>query len=106
MAFYVVDMRSRLIQRLKEQDDRADNPGLLLIKASSAKMAWAKAVRASYSKGNADCNSCGHRYCGTCEDCSLAQRYSDYWICHTCGALNPRIPSVRLREVSNGLGQN
>ena len=31
---------------------------------------------------------------------------SDYRICHCCGELNPRVPNLRLKEVSNGLGKN
>ena len=30
----------------------------------------------------------------------------DYWICHCCGELNQRVPNLRLKEVSNGLGKN
>lgn len=93
MAFYAVDVRDRVIHRVTQQYISADNTRYFLIEAGSAKLAWAKAVGASGVAGSADCDSCGHRWCSNCEDCSLSQRYSDYWICHSCGALNPRVPS-------------
>ncbi len=40
------------------------------------------------------CESCGHRYCRVCEECSVSQRYSDYWICHSCASLSLWIPFV------------
>jgi len=94
MAFYAVDVRDQVIQRVPRQGNVADNVRFLLIEAGSAKLAWAKAVRAVGAMSNADCNSCRHRYCSTCEDCSLTQQYSDYWICHSCGGLNPRAPNL------------
>jgi hypothetical protein len=90
MAFYAVDVRDRVIQRVTQQYNGADNTRYFLIEAGSAKLAWAKAVRASDAISHAGCDSCHHRYCSICEDCSLTQQYSDYWICHSCGALNPR----------------
>jgi len=56
--------------------------------------------------GTADCDSCGHRCCAVCEASSLSQQYSDYWICHICGALSPRSLRSHLKEVSNGLAEN
>ena len=106
MSFYVVDVRDRVIERVSEQYVGADNRRYFLIEAGSAKLAWAKAVRASGAIGSADCDSCRHRYCAICEDCSLSQQYSDYWICHSCGALSRRVPSLRLAAMYNGLGQN
>jgi len=106
MAFYAVDVRDRVIQRVTEQYIGADNKRYFLIQAGSAKLAWAKVARVSCAIGRADCDSCGHGCCSICEECSLSQQYSDYWICHHCGVLSPRIPSLHSREVSNGLGQN
>lgn len=106
MAFYAVDVRDRVIQRVTEQYIGADKERYYLIEAGSAKLAWAKAARVSCVTGSADCDSCGHRCCSICEECSLSQQYSDYWICHNCGALSLRIPSLHSREVSNRLGQN
>jgi len=106
MAFYAVDVRDRVIQRVTQQYIGADNKRYFLIQAGSAKLAWAKAARVSSVIGSADCDSCGHGCCSICEECSLSQQYSDYWICHDCGALSLRIPSLHLREVSNGLGKN
>ena len=104
MAFYAVDVRDGVIQRVTQQYNSADNTRYFLIEAGSAKLAWAKAVRKLDAIGSAGCDSCRHRYCSICEDCSLTQQYSDYWICHGCGALNPRVRSLRLRETSNGAG--
>jgi hypothetical protein len=106
MAFYAVDVRDRVIQRVTQQYLGADNTRYFLIEAGSAKLAWAKAMRASDAPGSAECDSCGHSYCHICADCSLSQRYSDYWICHGCGALTPRSQKFTLREVSYGLGQD
>jgi hypothetical protein len=107
MAFYAVDVRDRVIQRVTQKHLGADNARYFLIEAGSAKLAWAKAIRASgVTVGNTDCESCGHRSCGVCEDSSLSQQYSDYWICHICGALSPRSRSFQLREVSHGLAEN
>ena len=99
MAFYAVDVQDRVIQRVTQKYLGADNIRYFLIEASSAKLAWAKAIRASDVDGGADCGSCRHRYCSICKDCSVRQEYSDYWICHGCGALNPRVPSSRLKGV-------
>ena len=106
MAFYAVDVRSRVIQRVTQQYRGADNTRYFLIEAASAKLAWAKAMRASDTPGSAECDSCAHHYCQSCAECSLSQRYSDYWICHSCGALTARSQKFELREVSYGLGQN
>ena len=106
MAFYAIDVRDRVIQRVTEEYIGADNKRYFLIEAGSAKLAWARAARVSCATGSADCDSCGHRCCSICDECSLSQQYSDYWICHNCGALSLRIPSLHSREVSNRLGQN
>ena len=90
MAFYSVDVRDRVIQRVTQKYISADSARFFLIEAGSKKMAWAKAIRATDAVDSAECDSCGHRYCHICEECSLSQRYSDYWICHSCGALSPR----------------
>jgi len=90
MAFYLVDMRERVIQRVTEKCGKyvgADNARYFLVQAGSKKMAWALAIRANDPAAYAQCDSCGHRFCPLCEECSLSQRYSDYWICHGCGAL-------------------
>lgn len=103
MTFYTVDVRDQVIQRVTQQQyDGADNLRYFLIEAGSAKQAWATAVRASAAISSGDCESCRHRYCSICEDCSLSQQYSDYWICHCCGALNPRFRTY----VSKGFGEN
>ena len=52
------------------------------------------------------CGFCHHEKCTACEECSAAKQYSDFWICHRCGELNPRVPSLNFREVSYGLGKN
>jgi len=90
MAFYSVDVRYRVIERVTRKFVGADNARFFLIEAGSKKMAWAKAIRATDAEDSAECDSCGHRFCRVCEECSLSQRYSDYWICHSCGALSPR----------------
>jgi hypothetical protein len=106
MAFYAVDVRNRLIQRVTRQSNGVDNQRFFLIEAGSAKRAWAKASHASGTIGSAVCGCCRHGYCSACEECSVTKQYSDYWICHCCGELNPRIPDLQLREVSHGLGEN
>jgi hypothetical protein len=93
MAFYAVDVRDQVIQRVTRQYDAVDNKRFFLIEAISAKQAWTKASRASSTIGSADCDGCPHRYCSACEECSVTKRYSDYWICHCCGELNPRVPN-------------
>jgi hypothetical protein len=103
MAFYAVDVRDRVILRVTQPYNGADNKRYFLIEAGSAKLAWAKAARVSSVIGSADCDSCGHGCCSICEECSLSQQYSDYWICHNCGALSLRISSLHLRGASNGL---
>ena len=106
MAFYSVDMRNGVIQRVTQEYNAMDNKRFFLIEARSAKQAWAKASSATEVIGNSDCGCCRHRQCGICEECSAGKQYSDYWICHCCGELNPRVLNLHLREVSNGLGEN
>jgi len=96
MAFYAVDVRDRVIQRVTHKYDQADNKRYFLIEAGSAKQAWAKANPASDAIGSAECDGCRHGYCSFCEECSVAKRFSDYWICHWCGELNPRFPNFPL----------
>jgi len=43
MAFYAVDVRDRVIQRVTQEYNRVDNKRFFLIEARSAKQAWAKA---------------------------------------------------------------
>jgi hypothetical protein len=106
MAFYALDVRDRVIRRVTQQYQGADNRRFFLIEAGSAKQAWAKADTASGPVGAAVCTSCRHSHCSACEECSLTKQYSDYWICHCCGALTERVPNLHLREVSNGLEEN
>src|ERR1041384_7637121 len=106
MAFYAVDVRDRVIQRVTRAYTEVDNERVFLIEAGSAKQAWGKASVAMKPKSAADCSWCRHYHCCACEECSVAKQYSDYWICHCCGELNPRVSNVRLKEVSNGLGEN
>jgi hypothetical protein len=106
MAFYAVDVRDRVIQRVTREYNGADNARFFLIEAGSAKQAWAKARCSSAAVGSAECDLCRHRHCGVCEECSVTRQYSDYWICHRCGELNLRVPNLNLREVSYGLGEN
>ena len=59
MAFYAVDVRDQVIQRVTWQYDGVrDNKRFFLIEAVSAKQAWAKASRASAAIGSADCSGC------------------------------------------------
>jgi hypothetical protein len=107
MALYAVDVRDRVIQRVTQHyNGVTDNKRFFLIKAGSAKQAWAKASRASGAISYAVCDECHHRHCSACEECSVTKQYSDYWICHRCGELNPRVQNLLLREVSNGLAEN
>ena len=104
MAFYAVDVRDRVIQRVTQGYNGVDNQRFFLIEAGSANQAWAKASRSSAPIGNAECACCCHCHCSACEECSVARPYSDYWICHCCGELNLRVPNFDLKEVSHGLG--
>lgn len=106
MAFYVLDMRDRVIQRVTQQYQGADNKRFLLIEAGSVKQAWAKADTASGPVGADVCSSCRHSHCSACEECSVTQQYSDFWICHCCGALTERVPNLQLGKLSNELGKN
>jgi hypothetical protein len=106
MAFYAVDVRDQVIQRVTREYNGADNARFFLIEAGSAKQAWAKASRSSTAIGSAECDRCRHFHCGICEECSVTKQYSDYWICHWCGKLNLRVPNLNLREVSYGLGED
>ena len=90
MALYAVDVRNGVALRVTEECDRLGNQHCTVIEAGSAKQAWARASRSSAS-GSADCDGCCHQYCSDCEECSVAKRYSDYWICHCCGELNLRV---------------
>ena len=106
MAFYALDVRDRMIRRVTRQYQGADNKGFFLIEPGSAKQAWAKAETGSGPVGAMVCSSCRHSHCSACEQCSVARQYSDYSICHCCGALTERFSNLYLREVSNGLGEN
>ena len=106
MAFYAIDVRDRVIQRVTDQYMGADNKRYFLIQADSAKLAWVKAARVSRATGRSDCDSCSHRCCSICEECSLSQQCSDYWICHHCGALSPRVSGLHSRVVSSAMEQN
>jgi len=94
-VLYSVDVRDQGIQRMTQQFNRVrDNKQFFLIEASSAKQAWAKVNRASEAMESADCDGCQHRHCSACEECSVTKRFSDYWICHRCGELNPRVSNL------------
>ena len=99
MAFYAVDVRERVIRRVTDQYNGVDNKRFFLIEAGSAKQAWAQASRSSLVTGSADCDCCRHRHCRACEECSVTKQYSDYWICHCCGELNPRVLNLHLGGV-------
>jgi hypothetical protein len=94
MALFAVDLRDRVIRRVTQENNGVDNKRFVLIEAGSAKQAWAEASRASTAIGGVDCGGCPHRHCSACEECSVTKRYSAYWICHCCGELNPRVPSL------------
>ena len=91
MAFYAVDVRNGVIQRVTVDYNGADNKSLFLIEAASAKQARAKAGTMSEPIDGAVCGSCRHCHCRVCEEYSAAKQYSDYWICHCCGALTSRV---------------
>jgi len=93
MALYAVDVRDRVIQRVTDEYGGADNLRVFLIEADSPKQAWAKVSRSSIAISSAACESCRHRYCSACEQCSIPKQSSDFWICHRCGELNRRVPN-------------
>ena len=94
MAFYAVDVRARVIQRVTQDYSRVDNKRFFLIEAPSVKQAWAKVDKASETDGSAVCSNCRHSHCRVCEEWSVTKAYSDYWICHCCGTLTKRVPNV------------
>lgn len=82
-----------VIRRVTQECTGPDNnKHCLLIEA--AQKAGAESGAASKHLGSVVCSSCRHNQCSVCEDCSAAKEYSDYWICHCCGALNPRVQSL------------
>ena len=97
MAFYAVDVRNHVIERVTRQYHIVDSKRFVLIEAVSAKQAWAKASHGLEAIGSAGCDWCRHHHCKACEECSVTKRYSDYWICHCCGELNRRVQGLRIR---------
>jgi len=74
MAFYAVDVRDRVIQRVTQGYNAVDNKRFFLIEARSAKQAWAKAEIASEPDGSAVCSSCRHSR-RVCEEWSVTVRH-------------------------------
>ena len=101
-----VAVRDGVIQRMTQGYKGMDRKRLFKIDLDSAKQAWANGGCPPRAMTSGDCHSCRHRHCDVCDEYSLTKQYSDYWICHDCGALSLRIPRLHLREVSNGLGEN
>ena len=106
MAIYSVDVRDGVIQRVTPEYRKVNNKRFFLIEAGSTKQAWAKANPAPKTIGSDVCSSCRHHHCSDCETWSVTKRYSDYWICHSCGELSRRVPNLHLKGASNGLGKN
>lgn len=92
MAFYAVDVRG-ITQRVTQECTGAGNRNCF-VKAVFAKQAWANARSAPEPANSPVCSSCRHHHCRICEECSVGKEYSDYWICHCCGALTHRLPSL------------
>src|ERR1700747_2586345 len=57
-----------------------------------------KGHTATKPMSGADCSCCRHCHCIVCEECSAAKQYPDYWICHRCRELNPRVPNLVLKR--------
>jgi hypothetical protein len=93
MAFYAIDVRDQVIQRVNREYHRVDNKLLFLIEAGSAKRTRAKANIASEPVGSGVCSSCRHCHCRVCEEWFVTKTYSDYRTCHCCGALTERVPT-------------
>ena len=91
MPLYAINVRERVIRRVARKYDVTSNARYSLIEADSAKQAGSKAMRSSTAPTSAECEECRHRHCMDCAECSVAKEYSDYWICHCCGALNLRV---------------
>ena len=88
MAFYAVDMRDR-IPAGDSGIERGGQPAFCLIEAVSAKRLWAETSCRSATMGSDECDHCHHRYCSVCEQSSVVNPYSGYWLCHCCGKANP-----------------
>jgi len=97
MAFYAVGVRDGVIQQVTRKYRAVDNNRFFLIGARSAKQTWAKADTATKPMSGADCSCCRHCHCIVCEEYSAAKQYPDYWICHRCRELNPRVPNLYLK---------
>ena len=82
-------MARGVIRPVTQDGTGPDNTHCLLIEA--VQQASANSGVASKQVGTVVCSSCRHSQCPVCEDCSAAKEYSDYWICHCCGALNQRV---------------
>ncbi len=60
MAFYAVDARDRVIQRVIQGYNGVDNERFFLIEARSMKKGWAKADMASETDSSVVCSNCRH----------------------------------------------
>jgi hypothetical protein len=81
-----------VIQRVTQECTGPDNKHYLPVEAVE-QQASADSGAASKQVGSVVCSSCRHRQCCICEEWSIAKEYSDYWICHCCGALTHRLQS-------------
>jgi hypothetical protein len=85
-------VRDGVIQRVTQGDKGRKR--LFQIELDSAKQGWANGGRPPGATTSRNCRSCRHRHCGVCDEYSLAKQYSDYWICHRCGELTPRVSNL------------
>lgn len=92
MAFDAVDVWA-VMQRGTQECTGTHNGHCLTAEAVSAKQTWANSGATSEPAGSPVCSSCRHRHCHICEEWSAGKEYSDYWICHCCGALTHRLAS-------------
>jgi len=83
-----------VIQRVTQDYNGVDNKRFFLIEAHSVKQAWPPVHRPSEPDGSAVFGCCRHSHCRVCEEWSVTKAYSDYWICHCCGALTKRVSSL------------
>ena len=87
-------VRNGVIQQMTRGYKGMDRKRLFQIELDSAKRAWANGGCPPRAMTSGECCSCRHRHCGVCDEYSLAKQYSDYWICHCCGELTPRVSNL------------
>jgi len=99
MDLVTFDARDGVIQPVAEEYNGVRNRHCFLTQTGLSKHAW-NDRSSSAGISSPECADCHHHHCRICDECSAPKQYSDYWICHQCGELNRRVPSLVKRGVS------